>query len=176
MDEAELVKRFMEHRDVVLSYIFALTRDYDVAEEVFQNVAVSVLHEAGRETSVEHMPAWLRKIARHRVADYYRQHARRLAKERASGSMSDVISLAFEESAVSPGVSHERMKSLLECLQKLSGRSREAIDGFYRDRKSLKDLAAALGWQENSVKVALSRARKTLGDCIEMKLRAAQPG
>jgi DNA-directed RNA polymerase specialized sigma24 family protein len=50
------------------------------------------------------------------------------------------------------------------------------IEGFYRERKSLKQLAAALEWKENSVKVALSRARKLLADCVHMKLRVQETG
>ncbi len=176
MNQAELVKRFLEHRDVILSFIYALTRDYDVAEEIFQNLAVAILQESNRATNVENFLGWVREVARHRVADYYRQQARRSAVEQPSGGLVDVIAQAFAENEGTPQASQARMKSLLECLQRLTGRSRDVIEGFYRQRKSLRELAAALDWKENSVKVALSRARKLLADCIHMKLRVQEAG
>jgi RNA polymerase sigma-70 factor (ECF subfamily) len=174
MDQADLVKRFLEHRDTILGFIYALTMDYDVAEEVFQNVAVSVLREGERAPNVADFQAWARQVARHRVADYYRKHSRLRTMEQPSGAMADIVAQAFQEHEVPPQANHQRMKSLLECLQRLSGRSRQVIEGFYRERKSLKILATDLGWQENSVKVALSRARKALADCVSVRLRSQQ--
>jgi RNA polymerase sigma factor (sigma-70 family) len=176
MEQGELVKRFLEHRDVILSFIYALTRDYDAAEEVFQNVAVVIIQQAGQPTSIENFLGWVREVARHRVADYYRDQARRLAREQPAGTMIETISQAFAEHEIAPQEIHARMKCLLECLERLTGRSREVIDGFYRDRKSLRDLAARLDWKENSVKVALSRARKVLADCIALRLRLGEAG
>jgi RNA polymerase sigma-70 factor (ECF subfamily) len=176
MDQQELIRRFLEHRDTILAFIFSLTLDYDVAEEVFQNVATAVLQERDRAADVGEFSAWVRQVARHRVADYYRQHSRRSAVERPSGSMADIVALAFDEQDITPQANHLRMKSLLACLQKLSGRSREVIEGFYRDRKSVKDLAASMAWKEGSVKVALSRARKVLADCIAVRMRGLRTG
>lgn len=174
MDQGNLVKRFLENRDAILGFIHALTRDYDVAEEIFQDVAVTILQESGRPTSVENFLGWAREVARHRVADYYRQHARRSSLVQPSGAMIEAVALAFAENEVGPQANQLRMKSLLECLERLSGRARDVIEGFYRDRKSIKDLAAGLEWKEGSVKVALSRARKLLADCIQVKLRVEQ--
>src|SRR5271165_6217057 len=134
MDQGTLVKRFLENRDVILSFIYALTRDYDVAEEIFQNLALAVLQESNRATSVENFLGWVREVARHRVADWYRQNSRRAAKEQPSGAMIEVVAQAFAENEVAAQANHLRMKSLLECLERLTGRSREVIEGFYRDR------------------------------------------
>jgi RNA polymerase sigma-70 factor (ECF subfamily) len=172
MEKEELIKRFLENRDVLMGFVYALTRDFDVAEEIFQNVAVSIIGAAEKATGVENFLGWAREIARHRVADYYRQNARRSALERPSGGMIEVISQTFQENDLTPQVNQLRMKSLLECLERLTGRSRDVIEGFYRGRKSVRDLAVSLDWKENSVKVALSRARKVLADCVEVKLRA----
>ena len=176
MEQPDLVRRFLDHRDMILGFIYALTLDYDVAEEVFQDVATSILREGSREANVSNFPVWARQVARHRVADYYRKHARRSAVERPAGAMADVIAQAFVENEVTPQANQSRMKALLDCLSRLSGRPRDVIEGFYRDRQSLKELAARLSWKETSVKVALSRARKVLADCIEVKMRGQQAG
>jgi RNA polymerase sigma-70 factor (ECF subfamily) len=176
MDQPDLVRRFLDHRDMILGFIYGLTMDYDVAEEVFQEVATSILQEGHRTVSIDNFRAWARQVARNRVADYYRKNARRSAVERPAGAMADVIAQAFAENEVTPQSNQNRMKALLECLARLTGRPRELIDGFYRDQLSLKQLAARLAWKENSVKVALSRARKMLADCVAVKMRSQQTG
>jgi RNA polymerase sigma-70 factor (ECF subfamily) len=176
MAQEELIKRFLENRDALMGFIVALTRDHDAAEEIFQNVAVTILGEAGRAAAVGNFLGWAREIARHRAADYYRRQARVSARERPSGTMIEVISQAFAENETAPHAAQTRMRFLLECVGRLSGRSRDVIEGFYRERKSLKELAAALAWQVNSVKVALSRARKALADCVETRVRAQEAG
>jgi RNA polymerase sigma factor (sigma-70 family) len=115
--------------------------------------------------------AWGREVARRHVADHYKKRARRDRVGQPSGTMEEVIAQAFEENEAVLELQKLRFQCLLECIQSLSGRSRELIEGFYGRRKSLRDLAADMAWQEDSVKVALSRARKTLADCIKGRLR-----
>jgi RNA polymerase sigma-70 factor (ECF subfamily) len=169
--QPKLLKQFLEQRDVILGFILALTRDYDVAEEIFQEVALAILEEGGKETEVEKFSPWAREVARRRVAEYYRKQTRRQGIEQLSESMEEMACQAFAENERTLETHGLRMKYLLECLELLTGRSRDVIEGFYRDRKSLREIASGLRWGENSVKVALSRARKALGDCIHAKLR-----
>ena len=174
MGDAQLVKQFLENRDAILAFTYALTRDYDVAEEIFQNVALVILEEARRTPNVGDFMAWAREVVRRRVAEYYRKNAKQLLKEQPSGSMAEVVSQAFQENDITAQASHTRMKALLECLERLTDRSRQVIEGFYRGRKSIRDIASGLAWTENSVKVALSRARKVLADCVQTKLLAQE--
>lgn len=173
MADAQLVKQFLEHRDVLMGFIFALTRDYDVAEEVFQDVSVSILSEASKNTEVRSFMAWVREVARRRVADYYRKAAKQNAVAQLSDSLALAVAEAFEENEGTLEVHQERMKSLLECLKRLSGRSREVVEGRYHRRQSPSQIASAIHWTEGAVKVALSRARKALADCVNTRMRVA---
>jgi RNA polymerase sigma-70 factor, ECF subfamily len=171
MADAQLVKDFLEHRDVLMGFIFALTRDYDAAEEVFQEVSLAILAEAGKNPRIGNFMAWAREVARRRVADHYRKSARRQAALPLTNALVDVICDAFAENESVVGTHQERMGSLLQCLKRLSSRSRDVVEGFYHHRQSLKQIAAGIGWTEGSVKVALSRARKALADCVQSRLR-----
>jgi RNA polymerase sigma-70 factor, ECF subfamily len=172
MPHPDLVKQFLEQRDVILGFILALTRDYDAAEEILQEVALVILEEANHQTAVAHFTAWAQGIARRRVADYYRRSTRRRTVEQLTGAMTEVVCQAFEENEEVLDRHQDRMKALMRCLPRLTGRSRDVIVGFYQHRQSIKQLADALAWQANSVKVALSRARKMLADCIQVRLRS----
>ena len=69
-----------------------------------------------------------------------------------------------------------RFSFLQECVEELTGRSREVIQQRYREGKSNSAIAAALEWKLDSVKVALSRARRTLAECVKRKMRIGEEG
>lgn len=170
MAQSEIVRKLLENRDVLLGFIYALTRDYAVAEEVFQETSLAIVEEAQKLTQVDNFLAWSREVARRRVAEYYRKTSRRQGVEKLSGSMAEIIEQAFVENEQTSDVQQTRMKFLLECLERLAGRSRDIVVRFYHRRESLKDIASALNWQPDSVKVSLSRARRSLAECIETKM------
>ena len=41
----------------------------------------------------------------------------------------------------------------------------------YRERLSVKEIASKVGWQASAVKVALSKARRALAECIQSKVQ-----
>jgi RNA polymerase sigma-70 factor (ECF subfamily) len=171
MEQSSLVQRYLEERDAVLGFLIALTRDFQIAEELFQEVSLVVIAEARKDIDVQNVSAWVREIARRRVAEYYRKRSRLAPTSPFSESLADLIDQSFAENEELLEQQQTRMRFLLECLRKLTGRSRELVQGFYHRRQSLQQLANSMGWQVDSVKVALSRARKVLGDCVRVKMQ-----
>ncbi|MGH7144384.1 MAG: sigma-70 family RNA polymerase sigma factor [Planctomycetota bacterium] len=169
-DRQRLVKQFLAQRDILLGYLLALTRDPEATEEIFQEVAVVIIEEANKGTEVDPFLGWAREVARRRALEYFRrvQRDRRLLPfdER----WSDAVDRAFFENAWTEEELHLRERLLQECLGKLRGRARQVLELRYRAEHSIEQIATALAWQVNSVQVALSRARKALGDCIRSKL------
>jgi len=165
-----LAKEFLENRDALLGFLFALTRDIDVAEEIFQETALVIMEEAGKQTQVASFMAWAREIARRRLKEYYRKQARNTASLPAE-SLVEIVDQAFLEADAVESDNAVRIRYLIMCIEKLADRSRQVIEGFYRQKKSIREIARDLSWEENSVKVALSRARKVLADCVQLRLR-----
>jgi len=175
MESSDLVRQFIQHRDMLYGYVFALTRDHDLAEDILQDVGVSILTEATRGKTPDRFIPWARGLARHRVADHYRRLASRRQLEMPFDQFADAVDLAFAEHAPTPDDNHQRLKFLRECLGALTERVRTMIDRRYRGQ-SLDEIAAALSWAPASIKVALSRARRSLADCVDHKLRQDQEG
>ena len=171
MDSSELARQFVQHRDMLYGYVFALTRDHNAAEDILQDVGVSILTEAKRGTDPDRFVAWARGLARHRVADHYRRLATRRRHEMPFDRFADAVDLAFAEYAPTPEENNSQLQLLRECLDRLTGRARTIIDRCYSGRQSIDEIAAALSWTPGSIKVALSRARRTLADCVGRKLR-----
>lgn len=171
MESSDLVRQFVQHRDMLYGYVFALTRDHNVAEDILQDVGVSILTEATRGRNPDNFMPWARGLARHRVADHYRGLASRRRHEMLSEEFVDVVDMAFAEHTPSPEDNHQQLKLLRECLTGLTARVRTMIDLRYRDRQSMDEIAASLSWTPGAIRVALSRARRTLADCVGRKLR-----
>lgn len=174
MAESSLIKDFLADRAVVFGFIFALTGDHDAAEEVFQELGLAVMAESRRGTRPADFRAWIRQLARHRVADFYRRVVRERSRRLAYEELSEVAARAFDENENLMDESRDRSRALSECAGKLPDRAREVIERRYTDRMSLAEIASALSWKETSVKTALFRARRLLADCVRNKLRLAE--
>ena len=176
MESHDLARQFVQHRDTLYGYVFALTRDHDAAEDILQEVGVSILTEATRGGSPDNFVAWARGLARNRVADHYRRLASRRRHEVPFEEFADAVDRAFAEYAPTPDDNHQQLKLLRECLDGLTARVRKIIDLRYHGRQSLAEIAASLSWKPASIKVALSRARRALADCLARKLRHGEEG
>ncbi len=166
---ADLVRVFLEHRDGLFGFLLALTHDREAAEDVFQEVGLAVVEEANRGTAVERFLPWVHELARRRAAEHFRKRARRNAVER-SESLDDVVAQAFEENAGNPKAFLDRQGYLSECMEELPPTQREMIERRYRDRSSVRDIAASLSWTGGAVKVALWKVRRRLADCVDGKM------
>lgn len=168
----QLVREFLAHRDPLFGFILALTHDREASEEIFQEVGVAILNEANKGTKVGRFMPWARELARRRVAEFYRKASHLEAAERPSEGLDAVVSQCFEENEIDPEASRLRQELLHECLEELPERARAVIEERYRGQKPIREIATRLEWKEESVRVALSRARKSLAECVEGKLGA----
>jgi RNA polymerase sigma-70 factor (ECF subfamily) len=172
---ADLVRQLLENRDSLFGFVLALTQDREAAEEIFQEVGLAVVEEAGRKTAVARFLPWVHELARRRVAEYYRRSSRRRKMEH-SESLDAVVSQAFLDGAADPVAVSARQEHLEDCLEGLSGPQRELIERRYRDHAPLKDIADRAQSTEGSIKVLLWRARRQLARCIEGKMSSAGGG
>ena len=168
LEASDLVKLLLEHRDGLFGYLLALTRDRAAAEEVFQEVGLAVVEEAGRGARVAKFLPWVHEMARRRVAGYFRKSSRRAFAR--LDSLDEIVGVAFEENETSVDARLRREDCLTECLDELPGTQREMVDRRYRDEASIPEIARALDWTEGAVKVALWKTRRRLEGCVEGKM------
>ena len=64
-----------------------------------------------------------------------------------------------------------RREALRKCLDELAPRAREVVQLRYSvERLDLEEVARRMSWTVGSVKVALSRAKDALWDCVQRRL------
>jgi RNA polymerase sigma-70 factor (ECF subfamily) len=158
------VALLLSHRAMLLGYITAIVRDPDLAEDVFQNVALVVLDKAG-DVDGDGFPAWARRVARLESLAALRK--RRRAPELLDQSMLDLLEDHWSAGDAAPAPAR---KALRECVEGLSPYARQLIRLRYAEGLSGQDVAERLNRSPNTVYVALSRTYRHLADCVERRL------
>jgi RNA polymerase sigma-70 factor (ECF subfamily) len=174
MSQPKLAVDLLKNRQALLGFVFALTRDQVLAEEIFQEVALAILNEGSAGKEVDPFMPWAREVARRRVAEFYRKTQRREQLLPLSDSMAELVALSFQENEEDPDQGTLRLKHLRGCVQKLSARAREAIEQRYRSGHEIDHIATAMSLQTDSVNVLLSKARKVLAECVRSRLSAPE--
>jgi RNA polymerase sigma factor (sigma-70 family) len=155
----------LSHRAMLLGYVASIVRDPDLAEDVFQNVALVVLDKAGCVERDEEFPVWARRVAR-------LESLAALRKRRRSPELLDqsVLELLEDEWSAGDAGPAPARKALRECVEKLSPYAQKLIRLRYVDGLSGQDVAECLNRSANTVYVALSRTYRHLAGCVERRL------
>jgi len=158
---AACARTLIETRDELLGYIVAHVRDWNVAEDIFQDVSVIILEKAQQGVVVGHFKAWSREIARRVIQEHWRRSSRRPA--RLSAEAWEHIEAAFARRDTAEGPDEQELRRRLRaCMDRLPERFRILLELFYEERLSQREIAERLGSTEGAVQVAISRARHRL--------------
>src|SRR5271157_5855723 len=151
------VALLLSQRAMLLGYIVSIVRDPDLAEDVFQNVAIVVLDKAGAVAKDEDFPVWARRVARFESLTALRQRKR--APELLDQSVLELLEDQWSATDATPAPAR---KALRECVEKLSPYARQLIRLRYVDELSALDVAERLNRSPNTIYVALSRTYRHL--------------
>lgn len=156
-------RELLEARGSLFGFILSLVRDFDLAEELFQEVCVRVLERESEFRRGTDFGAWVREFSRRTVLEEQRHRGRvRLS----SGAIS-AIAQRFQGTEAGYLA---RREALRHCVEELDGANRKLIDLHYERGLSLSEMGAQLGRGAGAVQVALSRARTVLSKCIQRRM------
>lgn len=124
-----------------------------VAEELTQETFVDAVRNRNRYDGRSDPLTWVIAIARHKLADHYRQGARE--EQRRLKLVSSGPLVAEDD----PAAGSERREDILRALRSLPSMQRAALALHYLDELSVRQIAAQLGRSEVSVESLLSRGR-----------------
>ena len=164
--EAELIARarrfdrdaisqlYRMHAESIYKYVYARVTHVQTAEDITSEVFLRAL-EGLDSFEYRGVPfsAWLYRIARDRVVDHYRKHARRPA------------TVVLEEDTVASGAEPDRLvmqgleeAHLREALESLTEDQRLVIVMRFLERQPIAEVARRLGKTDTSVKALQRRA------------------
>lgn len=146
------------------AYFASVTRDYHLAEDVFQEVSVKAVGRAAEFETPAHLIHWARVAGRNRSIDLLRARDGRYV----GLSEAMLATLAAEwpdESEASP--MHEALR---QCLGTITPNNRELLRLRYFERRPCPDVAEIMGKKIETVYQALTRIHRALGECVKHRM------
>ena len=164
-EEVQLL--FVRHENSIRAFVRALQPSLSDADDVMQETFLTVSRKASAFEPGTNFVAWACGVARLKVLENLRQRKRATV-------LSEAAIIALTEDAPSPESLEERGGALERCLDRLSPKVRDLLWRRYSRRESSEEMADAAGMTSIAVRVALSKARVALRDCINSQLQQAR--
>jgi RNA polymerase sigma-70 factor, ECF subfamily len=151
----------------LFAYVYALTPNWQDAEEVMQEVRLRVWQQFDQYDPAKPFGCWVRAIAYYAVLTYRKKTNRE--REFFGDHLLKEVSDTYE--ALVDGA-NERRAALRCCLDKLSERKRRVIEVYYLSTEPAAKIAENLSLSQNALRQLLFRIRKTLFECVERTIRS----
>jgi len=159
---ALLAKNWGNAQTSLLAFITASVPQFSDAEDLLQEVAVEVAVRFDDYDPSRPFLPWALWIAKIKIAEFYRNRQRRQVV--LVGNSLDALAEACVE--IQESLSDEQF-AIEKCLDQLTDRSRELLNLRYSEGISSPEIGARLGISVRYVRVALSRIRTTLTECVQ---------
>jgi RNA polymerase sigma-70 factor (ECF subfamily) len=140
----------------IYDFIYYKTTHQETAEDLTSQTFFKAMDKIGGfDCSKGTFPAWLYRIARNTVIDFYRTR-------RKEANIDDVWDLSGNEDLERDIDSKEKLAQVEKYLAKLKGEQRDIIIMRVWQSMPYKEIAAAMGKSEASCKMVFSRTIRTL--------------
>jgi RNA polymerase sigma-70 factor (ECF subfamily) len=153
---------FVRHQGRLRAFVLALWPDFARADDVLQDVFLTVTAKAGEFQVGTDFLAWARTIARFKVYEAWRKTGHH--------SLSPDVLDSLVAACPDDWAADDRRAALTKCVGELPPKAREIVRLRYHREHSPPEIARILARTVNSVNVALSKARAALRECIDRQL------
>ncbi len=157
----EYVRLWTTYGQRVYAYILSLVANRADADEVFQEVSMTVWMKFDQFELGSNFRAWAYRIALNKVREF--QRARRYLPVFLDSDLLEIVDrLTTERSEALDN----QYRALADCLGKLHPRDRDLIERRYRVGATPKSVSQQVGRSVAAVYKALSRIHDALFDCM----------
>ena len=161
----DITATLLAERLPLTAFFASVTRDFHLAEDVFQEVCVKAVARAESFETTAHLMNWARLSGKNRAIDILRARDGRYV-----GLSEEMLALLAEDWPDQTKV--DAMQEALDhCITQITPNNRELLRLRYFERRNCTDVAAIMGRKIETVYQALARLHKTLGDCIRNRLQ-----
>ncbi len=151
------------------AYILSLLPDRAAAQDILQEVNLTVWHKAADFREGTGFFAWASKIAYFHVLS----HRRKMSRDKLVFA-EDVLDYLAERHAERLEQHDAREQALRECLNELPAKQRSLVEERYAPGGSVQVIAAKAGRSVGAISQNLYRIREVLLACIEGKLKSGE--
>lgn len=168
-----------KYQSLVCAITYSGTGSKDQSEELAQEILLLAWKNLKNLREPSKFQAWLCTIARNTVQNWRRTCGRQQAG-RATHLGEATHQAASTAEPVDTAIQQEQEAVVNQALDHIPEKYREPLILFYRESKSVRDVAALLSLSENTARQRISRARRLLKDkvsrMVETTLSHSRPG
>ena len=160
----------------VFTMALRMSGSSEIAEEVTQEVFISVYKNIHRFQFQSAFTTWLYRIVMRRSADYFRKNKKHQENTLSYGDLvnEEESPAEFKDTSSTPyleAVDREREKIIEESILSLNKKQRSVLLLRYVNHLAYEEIATVLRCQIGTVKSRLNRAHKALENLIKNRLR-----
>jgi RNA polymerase sigma-70 factor (ECF subfamily) len=158
---AEFIRLWALHGQRIYAYLLTLASNRSDAEEIYQEVAMTLWEKFDQFEEGTSFYAWARKVAFNKVGSFrqLRRHETILCTPEFLDSMNETVA---EDSELLDA----QHRAFARCFEKLPPRHRELIEERYRPGATPKTVAQQMGRSVSAIYQALSRIHNSLFECV----------
>jgi RNA polymerase sigma-70 factor, ECF subfamily len=162
----QFIRCLTDHQNRLFAYLVSLLGDTHEARNVLQETNLELWRKSSDFVMGTDFASWSRTIAHFKVLAFLRDKKR-------DRHLFDEVLLNQIAQRPQPAEDGEALRiALRHCLAALPDALRLLIGRRYGTGLSIREIAQQVGKSEAAMKVALSRVRKQLMNCIEKRLAA----
>jgi RNA polymerase sigma-70 factor (ECF subfamily) len=167
-DEVEASRLLAAHERALFAYSLAIVRDRTLAEDVVQEVALTLLRRWSEFVPVRDFWRLAREIARRQsLAALRRTRKQRLLSEAALDALDRGFDALGDDA-------ERRVRALDQCVERLPERWRAIVRMRYWEARAVTEIAKSLDCSANTISVTLNRVRARLADCVATQLAVVE--
>ena len=173
MRESDFVKLLMEHRAMLHSFVYAVTRDPHTTEDVLQEVSVVLWAKFSEFEEGTNFGAWARSVAYREILAARRSEMR--AHRHFDEACAQSILAAYERRSHQVDTTTHR-EALRQCLSLIGGDLRKVIHWRYALHLNSREIARRLARSAQAIDALVYRGKKLLSDCVRGRLEGQGQG
>jgi RNA polymerase sigma-70 factor (ECF subfamily) len=158
---------FIRFERRIYAYIFTLLPRRADADDLLQEVSLVMWDKFDAVCPPTDFLAWGRRIAYHKVLDFYKKSRRSQSK------LTQIFLQRISESAADPGLVpqlEERREALAACVEKLSPQARELFTYRFAEGATTQTTAEKVGRSVEAVYKSLTKLRQSLYECVQNRI------
>jgi len=163
-----------QHRRMIQTYAYAITGDFSLTDDIFQEVSLAVVDHWDEIPAEPGVVPWLKEVTRRRSLEALRRFGRRHAL--LDEEVLERIGAAVASEARERAASDHRREVMSRCVEKLQGDARAVVTARYWEDLSCEEIARRIGRTVKSVYGVLARSRLALVECFQKHLILGREG
>jgi len=162
----DFLKLFLRQQDGIRAFLGSVVRDRAAAEDLFQEVSLTLWETFDSYDPARPFGAWARGVALNKVLQG-REKSRKIPLAFSPQAIEAVLDAYDRSDGAAPDTD-----GLRDCISKLPPRSQSLLALRYERSLKLGEIAKEVGSSLDAVHKLLSRIRETLQECLQRRLQA----